>query len=464
MNAPLRIAFFVGTFPVASETFILRQITGLLDRGNDVRLFANARGDESVVHDAVRKYDLMQRTTFVEGPAASVVWEMPVRPVRGETWLPGSEKPMANVSRLAHAFPVLRECAASSPTLTRLVLNKSEFGYRAQSLSGAYRLATLLRGPRRFDVLHAHFGPVANAFRFARELFQAPLVVSFHGYDFCTVPRKEGRDVYQKMWPVADMVLSNSNYTREQLLALGCPSSKLQLLPVGLDPREFEFRERTLRAGETVRFLTVARLVEIKGHEDALRAFARFRATHPNAHYDLVGDGPLRAKLTGLIRELGLGEAVTLHGSRSELEVKEFFAQAHVFLLTSVNVNGDEEGQGLVLQEAQACGLPVIATRHGAFPEGIAPANASWTVPERNVEALATKMCEIVAAQAAWPTMGRTGREFVEQRYDIRGLNNELVRIYSDAIEQFQPSREMNRIRRPGHVLPGPGKSGEEQK
>jgi colanic acid/amylovoran biosynthesis glycosyltransferase len=128
-------------------------------------------------------------------------------------------------------------------------------------------------------------------------------------------------------------------------LALGCPATKLQLLPVGLNPTEFEFHERTLKAGETVRFLTVARLVEIKGHEFALRAFAKFRGTNANAHYDLVGDGPLRAKLESLIHELDLTDAVTLHGNRSEDEVKKFFAQAHIFLLTSVNVNGDEEGQ-----------------------------------------------------------------------------------------------------------------------
>lgn len=441
MNAPLRIGIFVGAFPVASETFILRQMTGLMDLGHDIHIFANARADESVVHDAVRQYGLMNRTTFVEGPAESVIWEMPIRPVRGETWLPGAEKPIANVTRLADAFPILRDCAASSPALTRDVLSKPKHGYRAQSFSGAYRFATLLRSGRQFDVLHAHFGPVANAFRFARELFHAPLVVSFHGYDFCTVPRKEGRDVYQQLWPVADAVLPNSNYTRQQLLALGCPEAKLRLLPVGLDPNGFVFRERTLSLGETIRFLTVARLVEIKGHEYALRAFAKFRESHANAHYDLVGDGPLRPKLEALIHELGLSQAVTLHGSRNEHDVREFFARAHVFLLTSVNVNGDEEGQGLVLQEAQACGLPVIATRHGAFPEGIAPANASWFVPERNIEELVTRLREIVAANVSWPSMGRVGRQFVEQHYDIRELNDELVRIYTRSIEECQRPR-----------------------
>jgi len=187
-----------------------------------------------------------------------------------------------------------------------------------------------------------------------------------------------------------------------------------------------------------MRLLTVARLVEIKGHEYALRAIAKVRARYPNLRYDLVGDGPLRKKLTALIAELGLNDAVTLHGSRSETDVREFFAQAHAFLLTSVNVEGDEEGQGLALQEAQACGLPVIATRHGAFPEGVAPENRSWLVPERDVEALASKLCELVDAKDRWPVIGHAGRNFVKQRYDIRALNKQLVEIYRDAIADFK--------------------------
>jgi colanic acid/amylovoran biosynthesis glycosyltransferase len=437
LNKPLRIAFFVGAFPVASETFILRQISGLLDLGHDIHVFSDAPGDQQVMHDSVQQYGLLDRTTFMDGPAESICWEMPVRPVSGETWLPGAERPVANVSRLAHAFPVLSQCAATSPELTRRVLNAREYSYRAGSLSGAYRLATLLKARRSFDVLHAHFGPVANSFRFARELFEAPMVVSFHGYDFCTTPRKEGRDVYDRLWPVSERVTANSEFTRQRLTALGCPTQKQTVLPVGLDLNEFSFRERIRSPGEPVRLLTVARLVEIKGHEFALRAVAQLREAGVNVHYDIVGDGPLRKKLVTLTTELGLSDAVTFHGTRRETEVREFFAQAHMFMLTSVDISGDQEGQGLVLQEAQACGLPVVATRHGAFPEGIAPENAHWLVPERDGTALAMRLRELIGAHEQWPAMGRAGRHFVEQRYDIRALNRRLVEIYSQAIAAY---------------------------
>ena len=90
-----------------------------------------------------------------------------------------------------------------------------------------------------------------------------------------------------------------------------------------------------------------------------------------------------------------------------------------------------------MLQEAQACGLPVIATRHGAFPEGIAPANASWLVPERDAEAVAAKLAELCNVPAQWPEIGRMGRAFVEERYNIRALNEALVDIYHEAVTDF---------------------------
>jgi colanic acid/amylovoran biosynthesis glycosyltransferase len=117
--------------------------------------------------------------------------------------------------------------------------------------------------------------------------------------------------------------------------------------------------------------------------------------------------------------------------------VREHFARADIFVLTSVSIEGDAEGQGLVLQEAQACGLPVIATRHGAFPEGLAVDNLAWLVPERDVKALAAGLAQLTEARGQWPAMGRAGRAFMEQRYNIRALNARLVDTYREVITRF---------------------------
>src|SRR5262249_49021305 len=146
----------------------------------------------------------LERTVYMDGPTEALEWEMPVFPLAGRTWPPGSETSRHNLTRLATALPKLFRCLGTTARLTRQVLSRSEYGYQAASLSALYRLATLISVPKRFDVLHAHFGPVGRSFRFARPLWQAPLCVSFHGYDFSTLPRLEGLSMYHKLFQAID--------------------------------------------------------------------------------------------------------------------------------------------------------------------------------------------------------------------------------------------------------------------
>src|SRR5205809_1114271 len=115
MSRPLRIAMFVGSFPVVSETFILRQITGLLDLGYEVDIFANAREEGALIHPDVTKYRLLERATYVDGPAESIFWELPIWPLSGRTWPPGSQNSIPNAVRLLRAVPQMFRCLASAP-------------------------------------------------------------------------------------------------------------------------------------------------------------------------------------------------------------------------------------------------------------------------------------------------------------------------------------------------------------
>ena len=429
---------FVGQFPVVSETFILRQITGLIDLGHTVDIYADTRGEMAVAHPEVEKYRLLERTTFMDMPEASAPWELSAWPLDGETWLPGASEPIPNWKRFADALPALGRCLERAPALAEQVLSPEHSGHQARSLSALYRLDRLSARPGGYDVLHAHFGPVGESFRFARQLWRAPFVASFHGYDFTTLPRKHGSGMYEKLFATADAVTVNSEFTRRRIEALGCTAEKIRLLLVGLGLAEFSFHPRERKAGEPVRVLTVARLVEIKGHEFALRAVAKVRSRHPNIRYDIVGDGPLRKKLETLVEELGLRDTVTLHGVRDGAFVHDLLKDAHLAVLASVNIEGDAEGQGLFLQEAQACGLPVVATQHGALPEGLAPGKSGFLVPERDVDALAERLEYLVAHPEVWDGMGRTGRALVEERYDIRQLNNRMIELYRETSNAFR--------------------------
>lgn len=443
-TSTVRVAMFLGIFPSISETFILRQITGLLEAGHAVDIYADERGStEAPVHEAVRRHGLLDRATFMELPPETVPYEIPLFPLTDRTWPPGAAKSVANWRRLCRSVPAFVHCLALAPSLALSVVRPSCYGYRARSLSCLGRLDRLMaRRHRHYDVLHAHFGPVGECFRFARELFRAPLVVSFHGYDFTTLPRREGPHLYRRLFQAADAVTANSHYTRTRLLELGCPEAKLHRLPMGVTLEEFLWHPRTRPSGQPLRLLTVARLVPIKGHATALRAVAQLNRTHGPLEYHLVGAGPLRKTLEQLAKELGLESQVHFHGARTTEQLQAHYRDNHLFILPSVSIEGDAEGQGLVLQEAQATGMPVVATRHGGLPEGMVPDQSGLVVEEGNAEALTGALAQLADHPERWEAMGRAGRDFVAAHYDAGMLRGRLVDLYQSVRQTYEANHE----------------------
>jgi len=368
----MQVAFCVDRFPAASTTFILRQIGALLDRGHDVRVYAREQPAEPVLHGEVERYDLLSRATYIgEGP-----------PLDATEW---------------------------------------------ESAAGHLSLGV-------HDVLHVQMGHTARSFLFAREAVRAPLVVTYRGFDFSAYPRVHGSDCYQAVFEVADAVTYNCEHARGRLLELGCPDSRLSKYTSALDVDEFAFRERTLEPGTPLRLVTVARLTEKKGIDIALRAVASVRRRGTSLHYDIVGDGPLRERLESEIDDLGLSEAVRLHGEQDGAYVRDLLDRAHVFLLASVTAeNGDQEGTPVSLMEAQACGLPVLSTLHSGIPEVVADGESGLLVPEGDADALAEGLAELLVRSSEWPEMGRRGREHVARNYDLDTWTARLLALYESA-------------------------------
>ena len=167
----MRIAFLLHQFPALSETFILRQITGLMELGHDVHIFAEYPCENGLKHPAVIEHDLLGHTTYLDSPSESGRYELPVWPAWGATWSPDTGQRISNSRRLMRSVPKVLKCLAVHPRLTREVLNTRHYGYQAQKSLGALSPVGAERSKSEpFDVLHAHFGPVGKSFRFARRL------------------------------------------------------------------------------------------------------------------------------------------------------------------------------------------------------------------------------------------------------------------------------------------------------
>lgn len=278
-----------------------------------------------------------------------------------------------------------------------------------------------------YDIIHCHFGPYGLDGLRLLELgrLQGKLITSFYGFDVTLYPLKFGNDIYQHLFQIGDCFIGISSFIVDKALALGCPKDKIIKLPIGIDTLKYSFYPRKTRSDEPIKVLTVARLVEKKGIEYSLKAVAKTISNYPKLEYNIIGDGYLRESIQKLIQELGLSNQVKLLGWMNQDEIIDFYYNAHIFILASVTAaNGDQEGQGLVLQEAQATGLPVLSTIHNGIPDGVLDGTSGFLVAEKDVDALAAKLNYLIENPRSRIEMGKAGRKFIENYYDNKKLLN----------------------------------------
>jgi len=404
----MRIAVVVSAFPTVSETFVLNQVTGLIDRGHDVRIFAARPGRPAAIHDEIVSYRLPDR-------------------VRHSAWLPAHHP-----HRFLVALPLVAKALFRRRGNGARLLSSARFGFRSAPLE-LLADAAAFRENSSFDIVLCHHGPMGARIARLREagVVSGRVVTVFHGSDASAYVRRAGSHAYAHLFSTGDLFLPVSDHWRRRLIALGCPAERIAVHGMGVDCRRFAFARRERRSGEALRLVTVARLVERKGVADAVRAVAELARSGVDVEYTVVGDGPLSGVLVHLARELGVSERVRIVGSLSHGAVAAILARSHAMVAPSVTASdGDMEGIPVAIMEAMACGLPVVSTVHGGIPELIEDEVTGYLVPEGDVRALAARLGQIARDYTRTQRVSAAARRLVVQRHDIEKLNDRLVRRF----------------------------------
>ena len=404
----MRIDVHVSAFPVLSETFVLRQVLALIEGGHDVRVVVQSDADTTLVHEAVRRHDLLSRVVH-----------------RGDSY---RLMPRDKVHRVLRAGRLFLRGDGVSRTMLLRCLNVLEHGREALTLNLFYRAYHEARDRADTDVALAHFGHNGEAVAALRRVgaTRARLATVFHGYDLSR-DLAGGRRVYRHLFSEGDLFLPVSEYWRRKLLTLGCEPGRVEVVHMGIDARALE-RVSARPPGGPARVLTVARFVEKKGLAYAVDAFARVAARFPDADYAIIGDGPLFAEIRDRIERAGLSARVRLLGALDGTAVARELERADVFLLPSVTAaDGDQEGIPVVLMEAMALALPVLSTHHSGIPELVDDGETGRLVPERDVEALAEALATLLSDRALRGTMGAAGRRKVLAEFDLEVLDRTLL-------------------------------------
>ena len=343
---------------------------------------------------------------------------------------------MSVANRATYPFPPDRRLFVCRSTLARRVFD------RLLGRSGTERLASMLADrlrPVAPAVVHAQFawGAVTGV-AVARRL-GIPAVATFHGTDIHAVPverpdadgwRGPRAHVYERMFRELDLALPVSRYLEGRMRALGY-TGPAEVVPAGVHLDRMPFRGEEPDAAAPV-LLFIGRLVPQKGLAVLLEALPAILEAAPAAQLEVIGGGPDRSALEALARRLGVAHAVVFHGA---LEGRDAIVAAlrrtHVLAMPSRAMpDGVAEGSPVVTKEAQAIGVPVVATDTGGIAETVPPEHRPDLVPGDDPDALARAVVALLADPVARADRARRARTFVEQEFDSALLARRTVAIY----------------------------------
>jgi len=217
----------------------------------------------------------------------------------------------------------------------------------------------------------------------------------------------------------ADMVIANSEFTREVYVRLGISGNKIFKISPAVDADMFKpgLDTRALAArynlGSKKVILTVARLSERKGHDAVIKALSRLKERFPELVYLVVGTGPDETRLKALCAESSLLDRVIFCGAVRDEELPLFYNLCDVYVMPNREVKGIDtlEGFGLSFIEASACGKAVIGGRSGGSSEAVADGITGYLVEPLSVDELEAKIALFLSDPDLNQRMGLEGRK-----------------------------------------------------
>ncbi|PEO38848.1 glycosyltransferase [Bacillus wiedmannii] len=398
----MNILFFVSSFPALSETFILNQITGLIDAGHDVSILSWKQTKTST-HPDVEKYDLLSKVTYIDIPESKI-------------------------RRNFKAIPIFWKCMWRNPKLAFEMIRFKKYGNILFSLRPLFAMEHFIC-ESKWDAIVCHYGTnglLASIFR-EQNIIEGKVLTFFHGNDLTGFTKKFGHDIYQFLFKTNTMLLPISERWKQTLIDLGANPKNIKVHHMGVNLHHFNYVPLANQT-EVLKIVLVGRLTEKKGIDIAIQSVYGLKKKGYLVQLCIVGDGEEKQKIVALIAALRLQEEVQLFGWLTQEKVIRMIEQASLIILPSkTSKSGDMEGIPVSLMEAMARGKLVISTYHSGIPELIDNDKNGWLVAENDAGQLTKKIIEVIEHPEQWEQVSKNARKKVDESYNIDTLNRQLI-------------------------------------
>lgn len=397
----MRIAYITESFPTRSEMFVLGKVIELQKRGHQVSIFTQFRPAGSIHPD------------LLAGVDPGEVFRLPV-------WDRVRPKDLGRALGASGFHPW---------RIARLTRRAWSSGGGAKPVLAWIKCLPFLH--HSYDLIHAFYGYMGLRYLEVMRMLKIPMVVSFHGND-AAVEIPQHPELYQTLFQTVPRFIAVADFLRRKVAESGCDPVKVLVIPTSVDMEYFQMVERADRRRECPVLITVGRLDWTKGYLYALEAMAKLREEGVPYQYQIVGEGRGRNEVLTAIRDFGLDDRVQLLGPLDREGVRLALAEADLFVLSSVT-----EGIAGVLIEAQATGLPVVATQVGGVPEAVRDGETGFLVPSRAPAALAERIRYCLEHPERRLAMGLQARQWVSANFNQQLLGDRLEAFYRQVIQDW---------------------------
>jgi glycosyltransferase involved in cell wall biosynthesis len=291
-------------------------------------------------------------------------------------------------------------------------------------------------------IIHAHFGYDAILVYDLAKALKIPLVVTLHGSDILFRPEVwETGDAgfFFRCYPKKlEMLLGDkrvffiavSNALREAAIDRGVPADRCVVRYTGSNHRYFAPPDSPVPPSNRVLF--VGRLSQVKGCEFLLRAMSLVQKQVPQVELVVVGDGPDKSRLMSMSDDLRLN--ASFKGALPRDQVKEWMREARVFCLPSITESTQSfETFGMVLLEAQFCGVPSITSARGGS-ESIVHGKTGYVFAEKDYETLAKYITALLANDDLHNRFSREARDYVLENFTLNECTRRIEEYYDEIL------------------------------
>lgn len=282
------------------------------------------------------------------------------------------------------------------------------------------------------DILHTrNWGTYPDGILAARQIGLKRRVHGYHGRDL----RNAHGEIWRRRilgkilsWGTDKIITLTPAMKREYMRDFAVPAKRIQVIPNGIDLARMSSFESCDEARSSFTVLTVGRLAPVKDIPLLMRAFAVMPGRETSDRLLIVGDGPERARIEELARELDLGASIQLLGARSDAPA--VMKGADVYVQPSIY-----EGMSNTIVEAMACELAVVATAVGGNPDVAGTEGTAVLVPSGDVEKMAAALGELKADRELRAKIATRGRDRVVECFGLDRMVESYTAMYEQLVQ-----------------------------